>query len=281
MTTESPAGVSARERVRHELKMRSLVVTRTLDIAPTLRRITLSGDDLNGFVSPGPEDHVKVFFPDPAPGSVTLPVRDESGRPIPSDAPVISRDYTPAEFRPGTAEDAPELDLDFVLHDDNGPASAWAARATTGSTLVIGGPRGSQLAPTAISRLVLVADETGFPAAARWLRATPDSVDVQLILVADADLADTYFGTVRDGVTITVVPPFSDELEAAVRRIGDLDGSTYVWAGGEATSLVPVRRYLRWELGLGAAAMNISGYWKRGVVALDHHAPLDPEDPEN
>ncbi|WP_166876353.1 siderophore-interacting protein [Salinibacterium sp. ZJ450] len=281
MTTESTAGVSARERVRHPLTMRSLVVTRTLDIAPTLRRITLSGDDLHGFVSQGPEDHVKVFFPDPATGTVTLPVRDEFGRPVPGAAPVISRDYTPAEFRPGTAGDAPELDLDFVLHGDNGPASAWAARAGTGSTLIIGGPRGSQLPPTGISRLVLVADETGFPAAARWLRATPDAVDVRLILAADPDLTDTYFTTAGGNVSITVVPPRSDELEAAVRMISESDVATYVWAGAEATSLIPVRRYLRRELGLHPAALNISGYWKRGVVALDHHAPLDPEDPEN
>lgn len=28
------------------------------------------------------------------------------------------------------------------------------------------------------------------------------------------------------------------------------------------------------------AQVDAHGYWKRGVVALDHHAPLDPSDPE-
>ena len=42
-----------------------------------------------------------------------------------------------------------------------------------------------------------------------------------------------------------------------------------------------LRRYLRRELALPAAQVALSGYWKRGTVAFDHHAPIDPEDPED
>jgi NADPH-dependent ferric siderophore reductase len=49
---------------------------------------------------------------------------------------------------------------------------------------------------------------------------------------------------------------------------------------GEATMLAPLRRYLRRELGLPAEQVSASGYWKRGIVNLDHHAPLDPSDPD-
>ena len=59
----------------------------------------------------------------------------------------------------------------------------------------------------------------------------------------------------------------------------DVDEDTFVWAAGEATTLVPVRRHLK-ALGLPKANLSLHGYWKRGEAGLDHHAPLDPADPD-
>lgn len=52
-------------RVRHALKFRTLSVASVEDLTPTYRRIVLTGDDLDGFVSLGFDDHVKVFPPRP------------------------------------------------------------------------------------------------------------------------------------------------------------------------------------------------------------------------
>ena len=35
------------------------------------------------------------------------------------------------------------------------------------------------------------------------------------------------------------------------------------------------------HLGLGKEQAKVDGYWKRGVAGLDHHAPLDPENPDD
>ncbi|HKO53158.1 MAG TPA: siderophore-interacting protein [Polyangiaceae bacterium] len=51
------------ELVRHPLQVRLLEVVRTESLSPRMRRITLGGPELAGFVSLAPEDHVKVFFP--------------------------------------------------------------------------------------------------------------------------------------------------------------------------------------------------------------------------
>ena len=48
-------------RVRHELKFRTLAVASIEDLTPTYRRIVLEGADLDGFVSLGFDDHVKIF----------------------------------------------------------------------------------------------------------------------------------------------------------------------------------------------------------------------------
>lgn len=48
-------------RLRHEPEFRTLRVAEFQDLTPTLRRIVLEGADLDGFVSLGFDDHVKIF----------------------------------------------------------------------------------------------------------------------------------------------------------------------------------------------------------------------------
>lgn len=78
------------------IKRRRLTVKAVTDLTPSLRRITLTGDDLIDFNSPGADDHVKLFLP------------------APEGEELVGRDYTPRHFRP----EALELDLDFVLHEE-------------------------------------------------------------------------------------------------------------------------------------------------------------------
>ncbi|THG32340.1 siderophore-interacting protein [Naasia lichenicola] len=246
-----------REVVRHDLKLRSLTVTAVQRLTEHLTRVTLAGDDLADFSSVGPEDHVKILFPAP-PGER------------------IARDYTPAVHRADTGE----LDLDFVLHGDSGPASAWASGAQVGDTLNIGGPRGSRLAPNGYRRIVLLADESAVPALSRWIVATRDVSEVIAFVQSDDPAILDYPFPNGDRVAVTAIGVGS---EAALVALGGLhlDEDTYIWAAGEATALIPVRRHLRRELGLAASQVKVDGYWKFGTAELDHHAPLDPDDPED
>ena len=98
-------------RVRHELVRREANVVRTRHLSPRLLRVTLGGPELAGFTSLGFDDHVKLFFPDPA---------------APGGEPAM-RDFTPRRYDPQRQE----LDIEFVLHG-HGPAAAWAAQASVG-----------------------------------------------------------------------------------------------------------------------------------------------------
>ena len=71
-TTDSRPELVA-QRVRHPLRFRQLQVSQVERLTPHLVRITLAGDDLDGFVSLGFDDHVKLFFPDPVTGALALP----------------------------------------------------------------------------------------------------------------------------------------------------------------------------------------------------------------
>jgi NADPH-dependent ferric siderophore reductase len=274
-----------RESVRHTLARRDLTVDRVTTLTPTMVRVTLVGanGELDDFASEGPADHVKVFFPDPATGTVAVPEVTPEGARAPSTGAVISRDYTPRAFRGATADVPAELDIDFVVHGTEGPASAWAASAKPGDALVVAGPRGSRLAPTGIRRAVLIADETALPAFSRWLELLEPDVEVTAFLdVADSSVTAYLSDEQRRRASIVWLyrENGADQLLAGVRGLGPIDDETFVFAGGEAGSLAPVRRYLRRELGLPAAQVAMSGYWRRGTAGLDHHAPIDPTDPD-
>ncbi|HWM34104.1 MAG TPA: siderophore-interacting protein [Pseudolysinimonas sp.] len=271
-----------RETVRHPFSLRRASVTAARTVVPSIVRITLAGPELAGFASLGPTDHVKLFLPDPATGVLTMPEATEDGMRRPAGAgPIISRDYTPLGVHVAP-DGGTTLDLDFVLHGDEGPASAWAAQAAAGQELGIGGPRGSRLAPVGIGRLLVVADETALPATRRWLGLIPASVPVTALFdVADETVAGYFEGAdARVDAEWLYREDDAGQLEEALRSLGPIDDDTYVFMAGEATTLIPLRRYLRRELGLPADQVAASGYWKRGIVNLDHHAPLDPGDPD-
>jgi NADPH-dependent ferric siderophore reductase len=269
------------------MAVRHLTVARVAKLTPTLSRVTLTGDELAGFSSDGPADHVKVFFPDPATGILTVPELTPDGIRRPASGTIVSRDYTPRAFRAAAADSGDELDIDFVLHGADGaadgPASIWAASAEPGDDLVIAGPRGSRLVPSGVSRAVLMADETALPAFSRWLELLPPEVEITALLdVADASVPAYLSDDLRLRADIVWLYRENgpDQLLAALRGLGPIDDETFVFGAGEASALVPVRRYLRRELGLPADQVALSGYWKRGEANLDHHAPLDPSDPD-
>lgn len=271
-----------REGGRNRFTARRAQVLRVERIAPPLVRVTLGGADFADFTSAGPADHVRVFFPDAATGELVAPTPVGPGEDgvVRPDRASVSRDFTPL---PREVEGGREVDLDFFVHPDPGPASAWAESARAGDELVVLGPRGSRRAPQGIDGLLLMCDETSLPSAGRWIRDVPRGTTVDVIAaVTDAgDWVAGYLGDVP-GVRTHVVAPDSAgaRILAALERIGPIGEGTFVWAAGEASSLVPVRRHLRRTLGLPPAQAQVSGYWRRGVEAFDHHAPIDPFDPD-
>lgn len=243
--------------VRHEPAVRSLVVARVSSPSPGFRRLTLTGSELEGFTSLGATDHIKVVLPD---GS--------------------RRDYTPLGFRPAMDSGPAELDVDFYVHGD-GAAAAWASSAVAGDPATIAGPRGSHLPPVGAARFVLVADESSLPALARWIDILPADVEILGFVELDNDSDAAYLDPAQvHRAKIVWLQKADGVLERALRGLGPLGDDTFVWVAGEATTLIPIRRYLRRELGLPASQVKVDGYWKRGEAGRDHHAPIDPSDPD-
>lgn len=271
-------------RVMHETKRRHLTVLRSTLVAPRMQRITLVGEELAGFTSLAPGDHVKVFFPDPTVGEIITPTVVD-GRPQAPTGPgeVIMRDYTPYAFR-ADGENGPELDLDFVLHGDSthsGPAASWAAKAAPGDPLIIAGPRGSHVPPSNVDHAILIADESALPSVARWLEMLGSSQVTGLFSVVDPGTASYLATQEADGRKFHWFSGEDREARIHETLMGlKTNDGTLLFLAGEAGSLIPMRRYLRRELGLPKEQVDVHGYWKKGEANLDHHAPIDPSDPE-
>ncbi|CAN5843461.1 hypothetical protein BH11PSE13_BH11PSE13_16740 [soil metagenome] len=86
-------------------------------VTPHLIRVTIGGEPLAGFTSPGFDDHAKLFFPDASTGELTLPRAGPDGPIWPEGRKPTMRDYTPGRFDAA----AGTLEFDLALHDA-GPA---------------------------------------------------------------------------------------------------------------------------------------------------------------
>ena len=242
------------QRVRHQPRRRQLDVLRVEKIAAHMVRVTLGGD-LDGFVSLGFDDHVKLFFP-------TGKVGDD-GEPE-----LASRDYTPRRYDP----QANTLDVEFVLHDA-GPATRWAEQAKPGQTLRIGGPRGSFIIPTTFDWHLLIGDDTGLPAIARRLDELPagtravvlvevDGAADEIPLQSAADVSVTW--AYRNGAEAGA----TDVLARALASLTLPSGDYYAWVACESLTAKALRATLIAEHGANPKWMRAAGYWRRGAVAV-------------
>ncbi|MEA9986930.1 siderophore-interacting protein [Subtercola sp. RTI3] len=263
-------------RVRYEPRSRSLTVIRVEPLSPTMVRIALSGTDLESDFPIHPlaaADHVKLVFPDPTSGLLTLPAPGQLRSLRPNGEPWITRDYTIRAFD----HERRELSIDFVLHD-HGPAGRWARDARVGSSLGVLGPRGSRVYPTQYSHYLLVADETGVPALERFIEELPHSINISALIQVGTTEEERVLE--RTGLKIVWLHGGCGDntraMEASIREVIDTVGDdVFVWAAGEAGALKPVRSLLLDELGLDREQVDLHGYWRVGAAGNIGHKALE------
>ncbi|QXH63004.1 siderophore-interacting protein [Pseudomonas azerbaijanorientalis] len=244
-------------RVMHEIKRRRLEVLRVVDLTPRMRRITLGGPELAGFVSLGTDDHVKLLFPQNAEQAAALETlvlgAGKDNGPLPE-----MRDYTPRRYDLSTLE----LDIDFVLHGD-GPASTWAEQAKPGQFLHIGGPRGSMIVPDMFDSYLLIGDETALPAIARRLESLAANRRALVIVEVENGKEQQVLESAAEVNVIWVLREGGkDNLLTTVRQIQVPGGSLYAWVATESKVSRRIRRVLLDEHGLNEQFVKAVGYWR-------------------
>ncbi|WP_276120770.1 siderophore-interacting protein [Pararhizobium qamdonense] len=255
-------------RVRHELRRRLLTVKTAERLTPQMVRVTLTGDDLEGFVSAGYDDHVKLCLP--------LDGQDSPVWPVGPDAPALPdgivaspmRDFTP---RRHDAEQR-ELVVDFAIHAA-GPATQWASAARPGSRLGVGGPRGSFVVSDDFDWYLLIGDETALPAIGRRLEELRAGVPAFVIATVAGAEEEQVFETQTRLETRWIHRPLNHAsdpaflLEAA-RSMPLPDGDGYIWIAGENDTVKLLRRFFVEERGHNRAWIKAAGYWRKGSAGF-------------
>jgi len=241
-------------RVSHEIKRRKLEVLRVTDVTPKMRRVTLHGPDLAGFISLGTDDHVKLIFATTPEEQAAL----ENFTPgSPNDGPKpVMRDYTPRRYDPVSGE----LDIDFVLHGE-GPAASWAEQVEPGQFLHIAGPRGSMIVPDIFDSYLLIGDETALPAIARRLEGLAANRSA-LVVVEVADQGEQQVFNSQAQVDVIWIVRGEQNLLDVTRRLEMPEGKLYAWVATESGLSRKLRRVLLDEFGLEEEFVKAAGYWR-------------------
>ena len=266
--TKAVSLVMAPPNARQEFDQFPMTVSRVVDLAPQVKRITFRADGFQNFELTGPDEYFALLMPPAGRTGVIMPsgerinVRQAIRRLPEADRPEL-RWYTVRALR----AQAGEIDVDFVLHGDSGPGSRWASAAAPGDMAGFRAGGSAYRQPGGRGAQLLVADEIALPALASILESHgPDAGNVHVFVELPSE---DYRQPIVSSTSVTWLhrgagAPGSRVI-AAIGHAG-LPPLEYAWICGESALVSGVRRYLVRERGMDRRRITFSGYWKLGQV---------------
>lgn len=249
---------------RRRPKPKIITVSNAQYLTPNMIRITFSGPEISELRDGSDGAYCKLFLPEAGQSKSDFSDQLENGpRPI-------VRTYTVRHMRSSSGE----MDIDFVEHGDNGPASVWAIGAKVGSFCGFAGPNPIKIADFQADRYLIAADMSALPVAAATLEKMPrDAVGdafFEIENVNDKQTIDAPSG-VRINWLISKNPACPGSL--IVEGIQKLDWPkerVQTCIAGESAMVNALRRYICVEKGVPREDTYISGYWKYGLIEDEH-----------
>ncbi|WP_033293572.1 siderophore-interacting protein [Amycolatopsis jejuensis] len=232
--------------------------------------LTVGGEDLTGFVPLGFDQWCRLFFPREGQRALRLPTASGSRWLAqhmlmgPATRPWV-RNYTIRAWRPG------EVDVEFAVHGDGGPASQFAQRAEPGDEVGIL-DEGITFLPNPGATQLLLADESAIPAALAILDSSPADLRATVLLEVGAQ-DDVRAVDAPLGADVHWLVRKDDRLPGrlALDTLAQLDLTEppgYTWVAGESGLATGTRRFLTRERGVPKQAIAFQGYWKHGRASL-------------
>lgn len=243
---------------------RLLTVKRAWRLTPNMIRVTFAGPELAGFPEGREGGNCKLMLPEQGESRDSFAARLRSG------PPPKRRTYTVRRFR----ADMQELDIDFVAHGDNGPASRWASHAQAGDFLGFAGPSAPKISSYDADWHLVAADPSALPVAAATLEAMPrDARGVAVFEVTseeDRQQIDAPEGIAMHWLVHRDPSAPSTQQEDFIRALDWPEGRVQTCIAGESGVIRSLRAFLHQEKQLPREDTYISGYWKIGLVEDEH-----------
>lgn len=233
------------------------------DLTPHMRRLTIAAEEFSDYAPSGPDEYLGLLLPQDENAALVLPDADQEEN-IRAAVAAISessrpdlRWYTLRHHRP--AEE--EIDIDFVVHGDEGPGTRFANRAMVGSVLGVRECSALYAPLPDVRTRVIFGDESAIPAIARILEMTGTERTNVFIEIADATEQQQLPGNVtwvlrdaeRPGVRLQQTAENTD-FPATI---------DYAWVCGERGMVQELRRLLV-RRGVPKDRITFSGYWRLG-----------------
>jgi NADPH-dependent ferric siderophore reductase len=240
-------------RLGDDVSVLDLEVIDTVDLTPTMRRISLTAAGLATFsYAPGQDLMLSV----------------------PAGAASFRRRYTIRWFDPSV----PSLALDFVLHGD-GPAATWASSVKPGSHIEGIGPRGKVIVDPEADWHLFAGDDSALPASLAMAESLPDPAQALVVLEVDG-VEDQQSARTADGRAVPVQwvhraggdPASATRLVAALQGPALPDGRGHAYLAGELGVVNAMRQALL-EQGLEPGQISAKPYWRAGRANAAHGEP--------
>lgn len=252
-------------------------------------RITFGGPGLDGFAAGGRDQSLSLFLPHPGQQEPVVPI-DGNGdwfaawRALPEDVRAVMRSYTVRTQR-RTPDGSTEIDIDFALHEDGGPACRWVAgcrprRSPQGARTGRRGQHGRPLPASSGHRLGAdmgrrdgaACRVRGPGVAATGMRAR---VWLEVQHTEDRQALNT---AARARISWLVRDEGAPSAVDAVRAAELPEGNGYVWIAGESSNVRALRRHLVQERQFDRRRITFVGYWRRGLSEEQLRAEAATED---
>lgn len=235
-------------------KFRASYVADVITLSPHLKRIVLTGDDLQDFPQDKEGLHIKAAF-------------SPDGKPLHegNKHSAIKRSYTIKEFDSVNKH----LVLDFVVNRHQGPATDWAKNAKVGDYLGIAGPGEAKLTHFDASSYLLIGDITSVNAVFGYAKFISPTAHLTAIVTVPTR-ADII--AMDAGMHLNVNWHIEDETSATLTEfvqgvITDVAKDSEVFLGLEASEIRAIKNLLLDELRFERMNIHATGYWKKGMNA--------------
>lgn len=239
-------------------------VTGARRLTPNMIRVTLSAPEAAVIPTGIAGGHCKIMVPAPGQSRREFAERFANG-PKP-----VTRTYTIRHARP----EACEIDIDFVAHGDDGPASAWAALAKPGDFLGFAGPGLPKLTEFDGDFYLFAADMSAIPVVAAALEALPSDAKglavFEVIAPADRQEIDAPKGVSQHWL-IQDDPHVSSTAQIElIKSMPWPRGRIKTVIAGETGVVRALRLFLRGQMALNRHDVYASGYWRIGLAEDEH-----------
>ena len=238
---------------------RQAIVLSKQSIGRNITRLSLGGEDLNDFPDGFEGGYVKLIF------------EDFTGK-------KTSRSFTVRRHD----SDQGTIDIDLLVHGDEGIAAGWLSEVTVSDKIEIGGPGPCKRLNPEADWCLFAGDSSAMPAIAVNLEKLPENERGYAIIEVTHPSDQLDLRKPKNVEIIWLVNPVQDSvpnlLFDAVKDIEWLAGKPSIWVAGEFGVSRSLRQYFRHEKKIEKDFMYVSSYWKLGLTdegmkAAKHNDP--------